>query len=63
MDKCPYYREETTANGEAIPYCAHKHSPASYLAPSLRTQFPHALRCSGLLSRCQIPPHLQLDIA
>ena len=66
MDTCPYYYEQARIEGSkrlTVPCCRHKHSPVPCLSASLRTEFPHVLVCNGRLSKCQIPPHAQLDIA
>ena len=65
MDSCPYYHEVRVddAKAETIPCCRHKHTPAPCLMAMLLTERPHALKCTGRLSRCQIPAYLQLDIS
>jgi hypothetical protein len=64
MDSCPYYEEVRKARVEPyMPCCRHKHTPAPCSPRRLFAQAAHPLRCGGHLSKCQIPPNLQLDIS
>lgn len=66
---CPYYfqyvpddRQVIDLPQTAIPYCAHKHSPATREFVLYAVGGSQILRCGGDINKCQVPPHKRLDL-